>query len=441
MTDTTAQLEGHIDAPGALELFWDKNKRIVYGFLALLVLLMAGKYGLEYQERQARDEKWSAFAENSGLAKAYTDPDTSVMDMFLNNPNLPPEQAQMLIAQGLGFAAMGMTSGYLDQVGELDRATLQAALGSADADTAASLLWTMACQAYLAEDWEDAKQDLERLQRDYPESRFCASSAYPAQWRKELESDQEETVEDGTDDGADPNADEEPELEPVAAGSLADRLLAAVDRQRSFIAANRSLYEAPEPPADAPVVVFTFDGPDAAFQGEVAVRLFTDRAPQHTARILAMAEGEEPFWQGLKVHEVRRSPLASSSMARNTAEELSVGLRATRESELRTDWIAEDPLEDNILDWEASTLSHFPGMLAVEPHTEGRSQVERLVFNTTDAAGQRDGTRVIVGRVVRGLELLESMVSAVEFTTETDTDRGFGAPADLITVTSVRVER
>ena len=97
--------------------------------------------------------------------------------------------------------------------------------------------------------------------------------------------------------------------------------------------------------------------------------------------------------------------------------------------------------EDDRLDWEESPeLSHFPGTIAAEASLDGKSQIQRVVINGADVGASKDGSQVIFGRVVEGLDLIERIINEAEYRTEADNQNGRGIPSDDIKIGSITIE-
>ena len=118
-------------------------------------------------------------------------------------------------------------------------------------------------------------------------------------------------------------------------------------------------------------------------------------------------------------------------------EELSFGLVSSKEETISSWDESEELAEGNELAWEQNSLSHFPFTVAAEAYEDGKSQIQRIIINGNDAARQ-DGSRVIFGRVVEGMEVIEDILGS-ELSTDAEESAGQGRPADFITITSVSV--
>ncbi len=418
MTQTPPQMQGQIEAPNPLELFWEKNKKLVIGVAIALAAALAVNYGVQYMNRQARNADWTAMNVGAGLDAAYTR-DGSMWSMI-----------QSMLEQNPGFyryyvagARDELVSRLGDDIKKADPAALEAIL-SGGGDRAPLALWALAVHDYENEEWDSALARLDRLEKEFPKHFLVLESEYPVQFRPEVEKEEDES-----EDPKPTPVDEEPELEPQVAGSDVKRLRAAILGQREFEANNSRFYVAPEPTSTQQLVL------EIENAGTIRIRLYDQVAPEHAKALLALAGTD--FFVGQRVYEIRREAGGSTSDT-PTAGEMLFGWPSTKEND-REQWKAGDVEEDHLVDWEDTGLSHFPFMVAVEAAKEGRSQVERIVINSVDLAVSRDGNRVIVGRVVEGQDVVEQIVQS-QFSDAAELERGTGRPEETYTITSVTVE-
>lgn len=419
-------LDGQIDSPNSLELLREKNKRFVIAIAALLVVALAINYVLRYLDRQATDAKWTNVASATGFESSYVDLPAS--------PGPNPNQVQSHLFR----LKRGLVTELDADLAEADAAELEKALSehAGDATTEPLLMWVAAARQIADEDFEGAKKRLMQLKGSYPEHFLCKTTASPPQWRKQVEKDEDE--------GKKPNPRERPEYEPAVSGSLVDRLIADIDAESAFRASHARFYDEVEPDSKetATIEFACEDNPD--FSGKVKVRFYSKQSPKHVEAFLKLVrEGE--FFTNQRVHNISREGSRAREFGMDLAmspSELKFGLAITKDNEDRSTWTntSADVGEPNVVDWEGEGLSHFPGMLCAEPHKDGKSQVERLVLTGRDVAATQDGGRVIFGKVVDGLDFLQSMIDLAEFPQETDEQMGRGIPSDNIRVKSITVE-
>ncbi len=76
--------------------------------------------------------------------------------------------------------------------------------------------------------------------------------------------------------------------------------------------------------------------------------------------------------------------------------------------------------------------------MSAAAEAEGKSSGERYWINVTDAASLYDGERVIVGRVVEGIDVLERIVSS-PFATDEEVRLGRGRPRENIRIEKIEL--
>lgn len=420
-----AGLEGQIASPNSLELLWDKYKRFVYGVLIAIGAAIAVDQIIGYLDRRATDERWAKFVASAGLAKKYVD--------------LPEFGAAQQQQQTYAFKTrLGLLSELAEDIGSVDRGIIEGGLDAAAGNSVLEplMLWILGVRASIDHDYDDAQRVLGDLQQRFPEHFLCVETDYPVQWRPEVEKDDEE---EGT-----RSRRQKPELEPAVRGSTVGLLLERIEAEQGFRAEHARFYEAPEPDSTEVVVIKLADD-DGRFDGEIKIRLYTERAPEHARAFLA-AIRDESFFDGLRIHNVERmgtDPQITAMVGPGMRPSaFKFGLPVTRDEEDRTKWTnaSGTVAEEHVVPWEDTGVSHFPGMLAAEPHSGGKSQIERLVINGDDVAASNDGQRVVFGRVVEGLELVRRVIEEIEFRSESDARVGRGTPGDSVRIESITVE-
>ncbi len=416
-------LEGQIDSPNSLELIWERYKRIVITIGLVIVAAIGAKYAIEYMDRQATNQKWSNMVSVAGLDSAYAE-----------LPAAPD-------ANRLRFHFTQLRSRLLDNLEDdlkaVPLADLESRLADAKGDKSEEplLMWVLAVRKLAEEDYEGAKSMLTALSSGYPKHFLCTESSYPIQWRKEIENEEE--------DKKPRRPNEAPELEPAVAGSVVAHLVAAIDGELAFRAANTRFYAPVEPDSEKVAILEFADDDSDRFNGTLKIRFFEKHAPKHVAAFLKAAE--EGFYTDLRVHNVARKGTGEAQQnlsVMRIPSELKFGLPITKTDDDRSKWHNSSGQVDESreIDWEDNNLSHFPGTLSAELSTGGKSQIERLILNAKDVALSSDGRRVIFGRVVEGLDFLERLIAEVEFQSETDDQIGRGVPADNIRIKSVTIQ-
>jgi len=425
MSPTPPQLEGQIEAPNPMELFWEKNKLFINLALIAACLALIVNYGLRYLHQRKIDELWGGLAINSGFDAVYAKGGSRKMLFQLagSNPQLMPA----VLSTYYGTTKAELLSRLPETLRDSDQGELEAFLaGEAKGTPAEPLtLWALANRALENQQWDQASARLDSLEKGFPTHFLCQGSSYSVQWRDQVEpADDAAKPEDQT-----PKKPAKPELLPAKAGSALAELRARIAEERQFRAEHIGYYEAPKPDF-AKAVVFDFGE-----LGKVKVGLYEDLAPEHRDAFLRLAEAG--FWVGQRINEVSRPAEERSFQPR--PGEIHFGLVSSKKDSISS-WQDDEELADeaNALPWETSSLSHFPFMVAAEPYTEGRSQIQRVVINVDDAAASRDGSRVIFGRVLEGMEVIREILGS-ELSTESEETAGQGRPVDFITIEAVTV--
>lgn len=432
------RMEGQIEAPNPLELFWEKNKRIVIFGAVAAVVAIAINYFIQYQTRRAVAERWSALAQAAGLDAGYAETDerwtqiqttiSSYDAVVQQNPNMAAQVAQLkqqMIGQFVQELQFGLLTELEDGIESADPMALQKIADAKD-DRSPLAVWVLANRAYFDGDFDAAEGYLEALEANYPQHFLCRSSEFPVQWRPEVPKDDEAEK-----DPTPPRRNEKPDLEPPVPGSEVDLFRARIERQRTFRAEHPEFY-VPKEPTSPQTVVFEIEN-----AGTVKIKLFSDLVPAHAAAFLKLAE--QGWWTGERIHEIKREGEGPTFGA--SPNELVFGWTSTRDTDDRAEWKAGEIEKDHLVPWEDAPLSHFPGTVAALPANqgEGKSQVERIAITGADTAERDDGTRVIIGRVVEGLEVVEEIING-GFADAASATTGVGMPELTYTITAVRIE-
>lgn len=421
--NTPPGMEGQLQGPSRLELFWENTKKVVYAGVAAAAVAITIHYAWQYKIRRDRSEAWTQLATKSGLEKGYGSPASnwSFLEPMIRRD--PKTGVQWLTSYFMGADA-ALVGSLREQIEASDEAGLKALASGADA-RAPLALWALGHRAYAKSDFDGATAHFDDLKRRFPEHFLCKETAYPVQWRDEVPKPKEKA------EDKDKSKPEPATLQPAKAGSEVGRVLEQIAAEKKFRAEHSEFFVAPEP--DSPeTLVFEIEN-----AGTIKVKLYASRAPKHAARLLELARADGGWWVGQRVHQIEREGSTPSFNGVHPSH-FTIGWPSTKEED-RTKWKQEDPQEANKLDWEDSGVSTFPGMLSVESAGSGKSQVERLVFNADDEARQADGTRVVVGRVVEGLDVIRRIVDS-EFADDAGAQSGRGRPQESFKVKSIRVE-
>ncbi|MCK5942175.1 MAG: peptidylprolyl isomerase [Planctomycetes bacterium] len=365
-------------APSPFEVLWERYKSLILTIIAAIFLALLGHYAWKYFEQKAVDENWSQFAASIGINENYVD-----------------------------FAKAGEP--LTKTLEDIEMATLEEGLGKANDAQRPYFLLAIARKAILEKEWERAESALAEIESKYPKHTLVVTSKAPVQGR-----DQKEPPE-----GERP---EIPEFEPAQEGSVVSLMRKQIEDSKSFELP--AAFKKPEIPADAKKVKFTFGD-----YGSATIALMP-QAPKHAAKFLELAQQEGgAFWKGLAVDEIQRS---TENFERPYA--MHFGFASTREDD-RTKWTTTEPSEHQ-LDWEDTGLSHFEGAVSARPEADGKSCADRIWIHVDDQA-DLDGSRVVFGYVVEGMDVLRSICEAGMSAEEED--RGQGRPTENIRITEVEV--
>jgi cyclophilin family peptidyl-prolyl cis-trans isomerase len=423
---TPVGLEGQIRTPNPIELFWERNRRGILTGGVLAVLAIAAVYGLQYIQARAVDERWSGFATRTGLDKGYSE-DGSLAGL-VRGQGRDPRTTATFFNYYINSARSELVSELPEDIGSVTRSEIEQQLTTArGTETEPLLLWISAHRALFDKDWDGAAAHLDELERKFPGHFLCAKTEYPVQFRSEKDKPKDNDKDKNASGGSSTQkANEKPDLESATKGSAVSLFRARLERERQFRQQHSALYTPPEPPA-SPTVVVKLQGDHA---GEIKIRLYREAAPKHVDNFLQLCK-DGTFFIGQRIHFIQR-PAAD---AERGTEQLQFGLPGSKEPE-RTKW--EPSPERKKIDFEDNDLSHFPGMVAAVAEDEGKSSAERIWINASDCASEADGTRVIFGRVVEGLDLVRDICQAT-FENEEMRRAGQGRPQATITIESVTV--
>ena len=424
MSQTTPPgLEGHIDAPSRLELFWENNKRVIYFGLVAVALAIGIKEFWGYREKRARAETWSKFAVTTALDRGYAKPNPMWDDLLPLIASNSQSGFQYLSQLYLPAVFGGLASDLPKQLASADEAELKRLAAGAD-ERAPLATWVLANRAYYANDFDTAITGLRDLKQRFPTHFLCQDSPYPVQWRGEVKPPEEEEK-----DPKDPKKPPKPELKPFVGGNLVDAKIAQAEAEKKFRADHSEYYVAPEPDS-AETIVF-----EIAQAGTIKVKLFSSRAPEIAAALLQRAQ--DGWWVDQHVHQVERKSPGFSDPSRSPSH-FEFGWPSSK-GEDRSTWKVEDLADESLLPWQDTGVSLFPGMVSLPAGRDSKAQIERLIFNADDEAQSADGTRVVIGRVVEGMEVVRQIVDA-EFADDTAAQSGRGRPLEAFKITAVRVE-
>jgi|694.fasta_scaffold24734_6 cyclophilin family peptidyl-prolyl cis-trans isomerase len=372
-------------APNAIELLWERYKSLANVVILAIVAALGINYGLTYMARKEADQKWSQFAASVGLDRSYVD---------------------------VSSASASLT----EQLPNVDSAGLKSALDKADATVKPYIHLALARQAILGKDWAAAEAQLAAIEKDFPNHLLVRTSAYPMQSRDMVKKDKDEAKKP-------PSERDEPQWKPKQEGS-------AVGLMRAQLAAAKAYTEPqhfakPQIATDATKVKFELSGNYGSF----TIALLP-QAPLHREAFLKLAQGDNPFWKGLAIDEIRRP----TKTMKKLPHELHFGFASTKEDD-RSKWNEKEP-STNLVEFEKNPLSHFAGAVSARNEADGKSCADRLWISVDDTP-RYDGERVVFAWVVDGLDNLKKVCEATMSAQEEE--QGRGKPSDNIRITAVTV--
>lgn len=368
------------ETPNPFEVLWDRYRALILTIVAAILIAVVGSAVMTQLEQGERDEKWTDFNVNIGLEGTYTD-----------------------TAQG--------AQGLSESLEDLDIASLEGALSTADDNQKPYFLLAIARKAMLSKSWDRAEQALSSIESGYPKHMLVTVTTDAVQTRDEKE--------------LDPDAPPPTELafvDPVE-GNVISMMRNEIAKGRDFVIP--AAYSKPEVPADAKKVKITFGD-----TGSITIAL-TGTAQKHHEKFLELVTTDAgAHWKDIAVDEVHRPTDGSPFQPRS----VHFGYESTKDED-RTKWTTTEP-SNNILDFEDSGLSHFPGAVSVRPESGGKSCADRFWISVDDEFDE-DGGRVILGFVVDGMDVLEEIADTGLSASEEE--RGIGRPIENIRITEVSV--
>lgn len=386
MTSTPTPTTQGTQAPNQIELVWFRYKSLVNVVLLAIVAALGVNYALAYMDRQKNDELWTNFATSVGLEKAYSD------------------------------SAKSNTS-LTEQIASMDTAALSKALASANDAQKPYVILALARKAIVDKDWAGAEQQLNALATAYPNHVLVRESDYPIQARDLVKKPEPDANQQQ------PAKQEEPEWKDAKKGSVVALMRGQIEEAKKF--APPAHFAKPEIPADATKVKFELSGSYGSF-----TLALLPQAPMHREAFLKLAQGENPFWKGLAIDEIRRP----TKFAAKLPHELHLGFESSKEDD-RTKWTEKDPSK-NLVEFEKNSLSHFAGAVSARNEADGKSCADRF-WVAVDDAPRYDGERVVFAWVVDGLDNLKKVCEATMSAQEEEAGRG--KPSENIRVTAVSV--
>ena len=371
-------LEG-TETPNPFEILWERYRSLILVVVTAILLALIGNTVWTYMEQDAVSNEWSGFTVNIGLGESYVD---------------------------LSKSMDGLTTALKD----IELADLEAQVGESNDAQKPYVLLAIARKAMMIKNWERAEVALLAIESDYPKHDLVMVTKGATQTRDPKKPDPDEPT------------PTEQEWEDTVDGSAI-----AIMRQQITAAKSFSLpagYAMSEIPADAKKVKFTLGD-----YGSFTIALMPN-APLHTEKLIELVSADDGAWfKGVAVDEVRRS-----TKLRETPYAMHFGFQSTKD-DIRSKWTTTEP-SSNIVEFEDTGLSHFAGAVSARPEAEGKSCADRLWISVDDDANN-DGSRVVFGFVVEGLDILRTVCEAsLDIQAE---EQGQGQPTENIRVTAAEV--
>ncbi len=415
------------EGPNPLELFFEKNKKWIYTFAMLLVAALGVNYGMQKLDRAEINRDWGEFTAVSGLASGFS---SSVKLEPL------PEQYKKFQAQiwgqTLATKQQELVTKLMDDIRGADIAKIDEQIAASKDHTKVPwLIWVAANKLYTEGDWDGARARCNTLKTDHAKHFLCSESPYPMQLRKEKEDPDKKK-----DDEKKKKKKKKADLVGAVPGIPVDNLLAAIAKDQKFINDNPQYFTAPETDK-AETVVFTLSGVDLAGPVEIEIGFFPEAAKHVAAFKKSIAEG---YYKDMRVYKIKRAQKGKDDD--KAPRTIHIG-HPNSKDENRDKWTeVVDAKEEDILEFESGKkrLSFFPLMVAAEQEKDGKSSGRRFFITANDCASQYDGDYVIFGRVIRGGQYIQDIVSG-DMLDETEENAGEGRPVEDIQVVSSELKK
>jgi peptidyl-prolyl cis-trans isomerase B (cyclophilin B) len=390
-----SSLEG-TQAPNQIEVLWERYRWTVIAIVGAIAISLGINSWFKAHEQAQINERWGEFAKQAHLRDLYSG--TASVESLL--------------------ATVGSMSNSLDKdLQSADLPQIERAAQSANPDEKPYLLWVLAYRSMQKGDYAKATSTLDTLENDFKDHILCCKTAYPVQYREDEKSEANKK----------PKPGEEPTLVPERKDlSMVSLLRERIARMKDY--KEPPQFAKPEMGKDAPRVKVKLSGD----WGEFVVSLMPGKAPETVKQFLELLAAKPPFFDGIKIDEIRRPSEQTSFMA--TASMFHFGFETTRNQPDRTQWPDKKPSEHQVA-WEENDLSHFPGAIAASPGTDNKIAVDRIWICGSDDA-QEDGRQVVFGYVTEGMDVIEKICQAT-LSNEQEEKAGRGKPSDDITIVSI----
>ena len=393
------QMEGQVDTPNPVELFWEQHQKAIMAVAMVVLLGVAALYAKRHYDAVQRNLVASRFAEVTGLSLILTQKTQGRWSMFID----------------------------LDaHLAKVDRADLESYIAKeAPVECRPWAIWVSAKCHLLHAEPDQAESRLTKLKESFPDHILCALQVYPPQTRDPVE--EEGNGKKDKDKPKNPR-DEKPVLLPPVSGSPVDQLLASIRDNRKFQKEHPGLFVPVEPKGKVVELLLN--------NTKVVVQLYEQAAPKHVEHFLKLVR--EGFYDRQKVYKIQRDPVDAKQP--REPQLIHLGLAKTKETGDTAEWDkAAAEASQTILDFPtteaAKKLSFFPGMLAAENEKDGKVSGERVFLAANDCAGSMDGSFVILGKVISDITELQKLVTEeINFTSGDEAKVGVGKPSEPIEI-------
>ncbi|MGK0299159.1 MAG: cyclophilin family peptidyl-prolyl cis-trans isomerase [Planctomycetota bacterium] len=372
-----ATLEG-TEAPNPFEVLWDRYKSLIVTVVTAILLALIGNTVWTYMEQDAVSEEWSKFTVSIGLGESYVD---------------------------VASASDSLSEALKD----IELAELESSLAEASDPQKPYFLLAIARKAMMTSNWDRAESALAAIESGYPKHDLVSVTKDAMQTRDPQKLDPDE-----------PTPTEFKWEDPVE-GSVVTLMRQQIASAKVFTTPES--FAKPEIPADAKKVKITLGD-----YGSFTIALMPN-APVHVAALIKLLTDSPEWFMGVAVDEVHRS-----TNTREIPYAMHFGFQSTKD-DTRSKWSTTEPSE-NIIEFEKTGLSHFAGAVSARPEAEGKSCCDRLWISVDDEANL-DGSRVVFGYVVEGLEDLRK-VCETGLDIQAD-EQGQGQPTENIRITAVEI--
>ncbi len=386
--------QGQIVTPNPIELFWEKNRKLLLSILLLMGLYFIGYYGVKFYRRSVRNKTWATVAQKENLRTQY----------------LPPKKPSL---SSFGFSykfSLGLKPGLSSsQIGEL-----------VNGSPALWAYWFSAEGFCFVGDLKEVSANLGFLAKGSAPIFFLQENVgWPLiNFNQEEELNKENRKEDDT------------KLKVV---KPRETLLAMSKKIASFRQTHPSLFSAPKG-EKGPVVLFQTS------IGDFRVKVFQEIEPAFASNFLKKVR--RGFYDGLRFHQIQHSPPVDPRFGFSLpsgGDMVWLGNPTTR-SENKKDWDLNYKSSETI-PFEESKLSHYPFVIAAKREKDALNCSSEIVyFTTTDCSKELDGSDVVFGVVIDGKDVIKEIVNG-ELSSPAEVSSGKGLPKKPIKVLKATVSK